>query len=60
MIAWGRMIADGLFLNGTAERETPLMRMFRVEYANEYRNMKRLGCNFNDSTIRAFLKSQNR
>jgi hypothetical protein len=57
MIAWGRMIADGLLMNGMSD-ETPLMRMFRIEYSNEYRQMKRLGCEVTDSTIRSFLKSQ--
>lgn len=59
MIAWGRMIADGLMMGGIAA-ETPLMRMFRIEYANEYRTMKRLGCDITDSSIRAFLKTQKR
>lgn len=59
MIAWGRMIADGLLNTGLNGTETPLMRMFRIEYATEYRSMKRLGCDFNDSTVRAFLDAQN-
>lgn len=60
MIAWGRMIADGLLMGGIVNPETPLVRMFRIEYASEYRNMKRSGCTINDSTIRQFLKTQKR
>lgn len=58
MTAWGRMIRDGFTMGGLSSAETPLMRMFRIEYSNEYRNMKRLGCDMSDATIRQFLATQ--
>lgn len=60
MTAWGRMITDGFKMGGLTSAETPLMRMFRIEYASEYRTMKRLGCEWNDTTIQQFLASQKR
>lgn len=56
MMAWGRSLATAMNL-GKDIRETPLMRMFRIEYAKEYRQMKRLGYEMDDSTIRAFIDS---
>lgn len=60
MISWGRMIADGLMMTGAGAAETPLMRMFRIEYPREYSSMKKLNCEFNDRTVRQFLRTQKR
>lgn len=57
MIAWGRMIADGLMYGGLND-ETPLMRMFRIEYGNEFRLLKKLGCEITDETIKQYLNRQ--
>lgn len=55
MIAWGRMIMSAM--NGFHnEAESGLVRMFRIEYGKEYRHMKKMGYQINDTTVKAFLK----
>lgn len=39
------------------DRETPLMRMFRTEYAKDYRSMIRYG-NVSDNDILMFIENQ--
>jgi len=57
MIAWGKAIVGAM--NGFKnESETGLVRMFRVEYANEYRHLKQMGYEINDSTVKAFLRAR--
>lgn len=54
MIAWGKAIVHAM--NGFADtKETGLTRMFRTEYAKEYRLMKKNGYEINDSFVRTFL-----
>ena len=57
MIAWGR--AFGSVLHNFNQGETPLVRMFRIEYANEYRHMKRNGCEINDRFVKDFISLRN-
>ena len=58
MSAWGRAIVGAM--NGFKnESETGLVRMFRVEYAKEYRQMKNMGYEINDSFVKSFLKTRN-
>ena len=54
MIAWGRMILSALD-SFNRDNDSSLVRMFRVEYANEYRHMEKMGCEINDSFVRQFL-----
>ena len=57
MIAWGKAIVGAM--NGfNNESETGLVRMFRVEYANEYRHLKQMGYEINDSFVKTFLKTR--
>lgn len=53
----GRIMADGVF------KQTPttdgLVRMFEVEYANEYRNAVRAGVQIDRQYVMEFLKSAN-
>lgn len=59
MIAWGRTVMSAL--NGFHnEAETCLVRMFRVEYAKEYRQMKQMGQPITDGFVRSFLDTRNR
>ena len=54
MIAWGRMILSAM--NGfNTSNDSGLVRMFRIEYANEYRHMEKMGCEINDSFVKQFL-----
>lgn len=53
MIAWGR--AFGSVLENFNKGETPLVRMFRIEYAQEYRHLKRNGCEINDRFVKDFI-----
>lgn len=56
MIAWGRAVIGAM--NGFKdESDTGLVRMFRVEYNKEYRMMKRLGYEINDSFVKNFLRN---
>lgn len=54
MIAWGRMILSAMD-SFNRKDDSSLVRMFRVEYANEYRHMEKMGCEINDSFVRQFL-----
>ena len=57
MIAWGKAIVGAM--NGFKnESETGLVRMFRVEYANEYRHLKQMGYEINDSFVKSFLRTR--
>lgn len=57
MIAWGRAIMSAM--NGFhSEAESGLVRMFRVEYAKEYRHLKMMGCEINDKFVRRFLDTK--
>lgn len=59
MIAWGRAVVGAM--NGFQnESESGLVRMFRVEYAKEYYQMKRMGVQLDDAFVRQFLKHGNR
>lgn len=54
MNAWGRIIMSAM--NGFRKPDdTGLVRMFRIEYANEYRHMEKMGCEINDSFVKQFL-----
>ena len=54
MNAWGRIIMSAM--NGFNRKDdTGLVRMFRIEYANEYRHMEKMGCEINDSFVKQFL-----
>jgi hypothetical protein len=57
MIAWGRMITS-FFTGFNNDAETGLMRLFRIEYAEEYRHMKRMGYEINDINVKAFLETR--
>lgn len=57
MIAWGRMILNAM--NGfRPAKETGLVRMFRVEYANEFHHLEKMGCEINDSFVKQFLSDR--
>lgn len=57
MNAWGRMFMNAM--NGFHnESESGLVRMFRIEYAKEYRQMKRMGIQLDDAFVRQYLASQ--
>lgn len=53
MFAWGR--AFGSILENFNRGETALVRMFRIEYPQEYRHLKRNGCEINDRFVKDFL-----
>lgn len=56
MTAWGRMFYNAMngFYN---ESESGLVRMFRVEYAKEYRQLKRMGVQLNDAFVRQYIRN---
>jgi hypothetical protein len=54
MIAWGRMIMSAMN-SFNRKDDSCLVRMFRIEYANEYRLMEKMGCEINDSFVKQFL-----
>lgn len=56
MTAWGRMFYSAMtgFNN---ESETGLVRMFRIEYAKEYRQLKRMGVQLNDVFVRQYIRN---
>ena len=56
MTAWGRMFYNAMsgFHN---ESETGLVRMFRVEYAKEYLQLKRMGVQLNDVFVRQYIRN---
>lgn len=58
MIAWGRMFNSAMHGISTSG-ETGLVRMFRIEYAKDYKHMKSMGYEINDSTVKAFLRARN-
>jgi hypothetical protein len=56
MLAWGRVFNAAI--NGfNNEAETGLVRMFRVEYAKEYRQLKRMGTQLDDAFVRQYIKN---
>jgi len=54
MIAWGTMLLNAMAGFGN-ENETGLVRLFRVEYANEYRQLKKSGCQIDDKFVKEYL-----
>jgi hypothetical protein len=56
MTAWGRMCYNAMsgFNN---EAETGLVRMFRVEYAKEYRQLKKMGAQLDDAFVRQYIRN---
>jgi hypothetical protein len=56
MTAWGRMFYNAMsgFNN---EAETGLVRMFRVEYAKEYRQLKKMGAQLDDAFVRQYIRN---
>lgn len=56
MAAWGRMFFNAMsgFKN---EAETGLVRMFRVEYAKEYRQLKKMGAQLDDAFVRQYIRN---
>lgn len=56
MTAWGRMFYNAMtgFNN---ETETGLVRMFRVEYAKEYRQLRRMGTQLDDAFVRQYINN---
>jgi hypothetical protein len=56
MTAWGRMFYNAMsgFNN---EAETGLVRMVRVEYAKEYRQLKRMGAQLDDAFVRQYIRN---
>ena len=57
MIAWGRAFISAI--NGMRnESESGLVRMFRIEYAKDYRHMKQMGYEINDNTVKDFLAAR--
>jgi hypothetical protein len=57
MNAWGRIISTAM--NGfNSEADTGLVRMFRIEYAKDYRHMKQMGYEITDSLVRSFLSAR--
>ncbi len=56
MTAWGRMFYNAM--NGFRnESETGLVRMFRVEYAKEYRQLKKMGAQLDDAFVRQYIRN---
>jgi len=56
MTAWGRMLYSAI--NGFHnESETGLVRMFRVEYAKEYRQLKRMNVQLDDAFVRQYIRN---
>jgi hypothetical protein len=54
MTAWGRMFYNAM--NGFHnEAESGLVRMFRVEYAKEYRQLQRMGVQLDDAFVRQYI-----
>ncbi len=41
----------------TEKSETPLVKMFRVEYGREYRNARKYGATVNDQYVNEFIKN---
>lgn len=56
MTAWGRVFYNAMsgFNN---EAETGLVRMFRIEYAKEYRQLKRMGAQLDDAFVRQYIRN---
>lgn len=59
MTAWIRLIGNAFSttFGENPDKETGLVRMFRIEYAKEYRNLRRLGVRVNDAFVRDYLES---
>jgi hypothetical protein len=59
MTAWIRLIGNAFATSfePTSHKESGLVRMFRIEYEREYRNMRRLGVNINDAFVRDYLEN---
>lgn len=56
MTAWGRMFYNAI-MGLHNESESGLVRMFRVEYAKEYRQLKKMGVQLDDAFVRQFILS---
>lgn len=56
MFAWGRRTETSF--NGFINGESGLVRMFRTEYAKEYRHMKKMGYEVDDAFVRTYLQSR--
>jgi hypothetical protein len=56
MTAWGRMFHSVIF-GFSNETETGLIRMFRVEYAKEYLQLKRMGVQLDDAFVRQYISA---
>ena len=56
MTAWGRMFYNAM-MGFHNESETGLVRMFRVEYAKEYRQLKRMGIQLDDAFVRQYIRT---
>lgn len=59
MSNWGRVILNAM-INGLSDRngETELVKMFRIEYSREYRDMVKYGSEINDDTVRYYLANR--
>lgn len=51
-----RAFTNVFLLDKPDDQEGPLTRMFRIEYANEYKHLRRHGGPINDGTVKSFLK----
>jgi hypothetical protein len=54
MTAWGRILHN-VIRGFSNETETGLVRMFRVEYAKEYLQLKRMGVQLDDTFVRQYI-----
>jgi hypothetical protein len=57
MTAWIKTIGNAFAttFGESPDKETGLVRMFRIEYEREYRNLRRLGVRVNDAFVREYL-----
>ena len=56
MTAWGRMLYNAIKGFHT-ESDTGLVRMFRVEYAKEYSQLKKMGAQLDDAFVRQYIRN---
>jgi hypothetical protein len=57
MIAWGRAFIAAINRLGE-DKETGLMKMFRIEYSKEYHWMKKNGQEITDGFVKTFLEEK--
>ena len=50
--------AFGRFFSNKDESSDPLVRLFRIEYANDYRNARRQGVSVNRNFVKDFLDNR--